>query len=75
MKFLGIDTKIIGDDYSTKQILKTLCELESNFKIYVNPEYLDKYFFVANIFGQNLYCDMSTTKNEEDEMICSFYYL
>ena len=38
MKFLGIDTKIIGDDYSTKHILKTLCELESNFKIYVNPE-------------------------------------
>ena len=44
MKFLGIDTKIIGNDQSVKFILDTLNDLESNFKLYVNPDYLCKFF-------------------------------
>jgi hypothetical protein len=74
MKFLGIETKIIGDNYSTKYILKTLHDLETHFKIYINPKYLDKFFFVVNIFGQNLYCDMTNITNNDGEMVCNSYF-
>ena len=74
MKFLGIETKVIGDNSSIKHILNTLYELETHFKIFINPKYLDKYFFVVNIFGQNLYCDMTNIENTEDEMTCSSYF-
>ena len=74
MKFLGIETKIIGDNTSIKYVLNTLNELETHFKIFINPKYLDKFFFVVNIYGQNLYCDMTNIENTEDEMTCSSYF-
>ena len=74
MKFLGIETKIIGDNTSIKHILNILHEMETHFKIFVNPKYLDKFFFVVNIYGQNLYCDMTNIENTEDEMTCSSYF-
>ena len=58
MKFLGIDTKIIGSKITIYKCLKQLKVLESNFKIYVNPEYLEKFCFVVNVYTQNVYCEV-----------------
>ena len=74
MKFLGIDIKLYGDDYSIKQLLETLIDVETNYKLYLNKDYLDKYFFVANVFSQNLYCDLSNVKNENGEMVSNSYF-
>ena len=79
MKFLGIDTKIIGDDASIKHILETIVDIEKTIKIHINPQYLNKFLFVINIFGQNLYCDIvkNTDKNNDNstELFVSVYNL
>ena len=46
MKFLGIDTNIIGNNDAVYYILKNIKELEKNFKLYLSPEYREKFYFV-----------------------------
>jgi hypothetical protein len=76
MKFLGIETKVIGEDSSSYFVLKTLQNLENNTKIYTNPAYLNKFYIIANVFSQNLYCDLINNKEvNKDEVFFTIHNL
>ena len=76
MKFLGIDTKVIGNDETISMTLNTLKLLEKRYKLYTNPDYLNKFFIVANVFHQNLYCDLINDKKENThELFFTVYNL
>jgi hypothetical protein len=49
MKFLGIDTEIMGNTEACLFILHCLERLEKKLKIYLNPIYLNKFYFIVTI--------------------------
>jgi hypothetical protein len=72
MKFLGIDIKVIGSNEAILFTLKTLKEIESSFKIYTNTEYLDKFVIIANVYKQNLFCEIvGNTFTTNDKLLFS----
>ena len=66
MKFLDIDTKVVGNKLDIFKCLQQLKELENNFKLYINPEYLQKFCFVVSV-GQNVYCEIKRTHTKLNE--------
>ena len=76
MKFLGIETKVVGEDSSTYFVLKTLKTLEKDNKMYTNPDYLNKFYIIANVFSQNLYCDLINNRDvNKDEVFFTIHNL
>ena len=59
MKFLGIETEILGNNETLYYILKCLKDLEKNLKIYLNPEYIEQFYFVIALHHDiiNLFID------------------
>ena len=49
MKFLGIETEILGNSEACLFILNNLNELEKKIKLFLNPKYLTQYYFVIAI--------------------------
>ena len=45
MKFFGIDTEILGNNNALYYILKHLKFLETNYKLFIPPEYKEKFYF------------------------------
>lgn len=52
MKFLGIDTEIVGNNDTIYYVLTKLTNLEKKFNIYIPPEYKDKFYFIIGLNHQ-----------------------
>lgn len=65
MKFLGIDCEIIGNDDIIFYILKKISILEKRYKLYINPSYLEKFYFVIGLHHQIVDIDYNEIKSKD----------
>ena len=69
MKFLGVDTEILGNSEACLFILNNLKELEKKMKLFLNPKYLAQYYFVIAINHDiiNVVFDNSNDNQNDDQ--------
>ena len=69
MKFLGIDAQIIGDNHIKYYILNNLSKIEKRYRIYIPPNYKDKFYIYISICQHIININYNTQDEPNDRLI------